>query len=142
VFAAPLLPYLTDTPEQIAALVAELADAGATGVSGIGLHLRPGAREWFFGWLSRNRPDLVEPYQRLYSRGANLPVEYRRELSARIKAACADAGLGADGGKALSGETNPGRGVPGDRDASFPRGSLPAARRGDQQPQGSEPSLF
>ena len=126
-FAAPLLPYLTDTPEQIAALVAELADAGATGVSGIGLHLRPGAREWFFGWLSRNRPDLVEPYQRLYSRGANLPVEYRRELSARIKAACADAGLGTDGGKALSGEDQsrcgecPVIGMPRSRAAACPR---------------------
>jgi DNA repair photolyase len=151
VFVAPLLPYLTDTPEQIGALVTELADGGATGVSGIGLHLRPGAREWFFGWLSRHRPDLVEAYQRLYSRGANLPVEYRRELSARIKVACADAGLGADGGKVLSGTnqagtnqagTNPVRGVPGDRDASFPRGSLPASRAGDQRAPGSEPSLF
>ena len=142
VFMAPLLPYLTDTPEQIGALVNDLADAGATGVSGIGLHLRPGAREWFFGWLSRSRPDLVQPYQRLYSRGANLPVEYRRELSARIKSACADAGLGTDGGQALPGASNPVRGVPGDRDASFPRGSLPASGCGDQPVQGSEPSLF
>jgi len=78
----------------------------------------------------------------LYSRGANLPVEYRRELSARIKSACADAGLGTDGGQALPGASNPVRGVPGDRDASFPRGSLPASGCGDQPVQGSEPSLF
>lgn len=142
VFIAPVLPYLTDSPEQIAQLVAELADAGATGVSGIGLHLRPGAREWFFGWLSRTRPDLVVPYQRLYSRGANLPGEYRRELSARISAACADAGLGSSAGPALSGEENPLRGVPGDRDSSFPRGSLPdRAGRGESAHQ-TQPSLF
>src|ERR1700712_2409172 len=86
VFIAPLLPHLTDTTEQISALMSELADAGVTGVSGIGLHLRPGAREWFFTWLARNRPDLVEPYQRLYSRGANLPAEYRSDLAAPIRA--------------------------------------------------------
>jgi len=146
VFVAPILPHLTDGPDQLRSLLRRLADAGATGVTGIPLHLRPGAREWFFGWLTRTRPDLVEPYQRLYSRGANLPVEYRRELSARIKSACLDAGLGSDGGQALSGTRqagdNPVRGVPGDRDASFPRGSLPASRAGDRRPQGSQPSLF
>ena len=142
VFMAPLLPYLTDTDEQITELVADLAEAGVTGVSGIGLHLRPGAREWFFGWLSRTHPDLVDPYQRLYSRGANLPVDYRRELSARIKRIAAGFGLGPSAGQELAGRDNPVRGVPGARDASFPRGSLPAAS--SDRPSGgvAEPSLF
>ncbi len=42
VFVAPILPLLTDTPEQLRALVGPLAQAGATGVTGISLHLRPG----------------------------------------------------------------------------------------------------
>jgi DNA repair photolyase len=125
VFIAPLLPQLTDTTDQITALMSELADAGVTGVSGIGLHLRPGAREWFFEWLVRHRPDLVETYRRLYSRGSNLPLEYRRELSAKVKAIGREFGLGPSAGEELSGRDNPVRGVPGDRDASFPTGSLP-----------------
>ena len=112
--------YLTDTTEQITALVADLADAGVTGVSGIGLHLRPGAREWFFRWLGQNRPDLVEPYQRLYSRGSNLPVEYRRELSARIKAISADFGMGRSG---RSGDVRPGQ--PGQGRAGRPGSVIP-----------------
>jgi len=146
VFIAPLLPYLTDTDEQIAALMAELADVGVTGVSGIGLHLRPGAREWFFGWLARHRRDLVEPYERLYARGANLPAEYRRELSARIKTIAAAHGLGPSGGQELSGRDNPVRGVPGDSGASFPDGSLPKSliRNGSVggTTTGPQPSLF
>jgi DNA repair photolyase len=142
VFMAPLLPYLTDTDEQITELVADLAEAGVTGVSGIGLHLRPGAREWFFGWLSRTHPDLVDPYQRLYSRGANLPVDYRRELSARIKRIAAGFGLGPSADQELAGRDNPVRGVPGARDASFPRGSLPASSSDRHSGENAEPSLF
>jgi DNA repair photolyase len=143
VFIAPLLPYLTDSTEQITALVSELADAGVTGVSGIGLHLRPGAREWFFTWLQKNRPDLVEPYQRLYSRGANLPVEYRRELSQRIRSISATAGIGQEGfGQSRSGRDNPVTGVPGDRDASFPPGSLPESLQRNGSGDLAEPLLF
>src|SRR6195952_1845472 len=94
VFIAPLLPYLTDSEEQIDALMAQLAEAGVTGVSGIGLHLRPGAREWFFNWLGSNRPDLVPDYQRLYARSANLPKDYRQLLSARVRLVSSRYGLG------------------------------------------------
>ena len=142
VFMAPLLPYLTDTDEQITELVADLAEAGVTGVSGIGLHLRPGAREWFFGWLARTHPDLVEPYERLYSRGANLPVEYRRDLSARLKRIATGFGLGPSADQELAGRDNPVRGVPGARDASFPRGSLPASSSDRHSGEVAEPSLF
>ena len=142
VFIAPLLPQLTDTTDQITALMSELADAGVTGVSGIGLHLRPGAREWFFEWLVRHRPDLVETYRRLYSRGSNLPVEYRRELSAKVRAIGREFGLGPSAGEELSGRDNPVRGVPGDRDASFPTGSLPLRAPSGDSADLTEPPLF
>ena len=85
VLLAPILPHLTDSPGQLEALVDEVVAAGATSVSGIALHLRPGAREWFFEWLRRERPDLVPAYQRLYARGANAPAEYRSDLQARLR---------------------------------------------------------
>ncbi len=142
VFIAPLLPHLTDTPEQITALVAELAEAGATGVSGIGLHLRPGAREWFFRWLEGHRPDLVDSYRQLYARGSNLPVEYRRELAARVRRIGAEFGIGRSSGGQLSGGENPVRGVPGARDASFPPGSLPGGAPAPAGDTTAAPTLF
>ena len=85
VLLAPILPHLTDATAQLEALVDEVVEAGATSVSGIALHLRPGAREWFFEWLRRERPDLVPAYERLYARGANAPKEYRTDLQARLR---------------------------------------------------------
>ena len=70
------------------------ADAGATGVSGIGLHLRGEVRGIFMEWLRSYRPDLVERYEELYARGAYLPrVEQERiaALHARRRAASARA---------------------------------------------------
>lgn len=122
VLVAPLLPYLTDRSEQIVELVGELVDAGATGISGIVLHLRPGAREWFFGWLGQHHPELVEPYQRLYARGANAPSAYRRMIADRVRQAKARFGLGSS----MESLT---RGVPGDGGAAFPAGSLPDLSR-------------
>ena len=66
VLVAPILPHLTDTTEHLEQLVSELAAAGATSIGGVVLHLRPGAREWFFAWLRRSRPDLVPAYEQLY----------------------------------------------------------------------------
>ena len=48
------------------------------------LHLRPGAREWFQAWLAREYPALVEPYARLYRRGAYVDPAYRRVLAERV----------------------------------------------------------
>jgi DNA repair photolyase len=93
VLMAPVLPHLTDSEEAIDATIAAIAAAGATHVTGIALHLRPGAREWFLSWLAREHPALVGPYRRLYGRGAYAPEAYRRELSARIAAATRRHGL-------------------------------------------------
>src|SRR5205814_2273844 len=87
VLLAPVLPYLTDSEECIDATIAGVATAGATHVSGVVLHLRPGAREWYMSWLAREHPRLVSPYRRLYGRGSYAAPEYRRELSERIHAA-------------------------------------------------------
>jgi DNA repair photolyase len=86
VLVAPILPYLTDTDEQLTSLVNEISAAGATSISGIALHLRPGAREWFFGWLRREHPELVESYQQLYARGSYVPKAYAEDLQRRLRA--------------------------------------------------------
>jgi DNA repair photolyase len=97
VLMAPVLPYLTDSDESIDATAAAIAAAGASQLTGIPLHLRPGAREWFMAWLSREHPELVTPYRRLYRGGAYAPEDYRRELSARIHQAARRHGLNRPG---------------------------------------------
>ena len=66
VLAMPILPWLSDSPEQLDALHAALAEAGASWVSTGALHLRPGAREWFLQWLAAEYPHLVATYRRIY----------------------------------------------------------------------------
>lgn len=93
VMAMPILPYLTDGDDALDHLYRCLAEAGATGVTAGALHLRPGAREWYFQWLERNHPSLVGPYRRLYGRGAYASDEYRAWLADRATAAAARHGL-------------------------------------------------
>jgi DNA repair photolyase len=66
VLMAPVLPGLSDRPEQLRAVVEACLDAGATHVSPILLHLRPGVREEFLPWLEEHHPDLVPRYLEMY----------------------------------------------------------------------------
>ncbi|QBI56369.1 radical SAM protein [Streptomonospora litoralis] len=84
VLMAPILPGLTDSPEQIESTVAAIADSGAASVTPIMLHLRPGAREWYLQWLAREHPHLVPRYRELYRRGAYAPKPYRDLVSSRV----------------------------------------------------------
>ena len=52
VLVAPILPMITDSDEQIDALLGLIADAGATGATVFALQLRPGARKWFMRYLA------------------------------------------------------------------------------------------
>ena len=66
VLIAPVLPGISDSPEQLADVVEACVEAGAVSVSPILLHLRPGVREIFMPWLEGYRPDLVARYRELY----------------------------------------------------------------------------
>jgi DNA repair photolyase len=71
---APILPGLSDGPEQIEAVVKAAREAGATGVWAGMLHLRPGTREHFMTVLQRHWPELVPQYERMYRDRAYLPA--------------------------------------------------------------------
>src|SRR3954469_2397989 len=132
VFLAPVLPGLTDRMEHLEAAIGAIAAAGATGVTVLPLHLRPGAREWFTTWLAREHPGLVSRYKQLYGRGAYVPAEYRSWLARRVAPVLARHGLdrqGGGGARGLAGNTGApagsDSGLPGDESAGFPVGSLP-----------------
>ncbi|MFC5266494.1 Rv2578c family radical SAM protein [Kribbella qitaiheensis] len=85
VMVAPVLPWLTDSSEQLDHLFGELAAAGATGVTTLVLHLRPGVKEWFMSWLAQERPDLVSRYDQLYSHGTNALPSFRNAFEDKVR---------------------------------------------------------
>ncbi len=112
VMVAPVLPWLTDDTDTLDLLLGRLAAAGATGATVLPLHLRPGAREWFFGWLHSSRPDLVRRYEELYGRGAYVPAWYAERLQSRVIPLLRRHGLDGAGIRSVEG--------------AYPAGSLPA----------------
>jgi DNA repair photolyase len=95
VLMAPILPGLTDTPEEIDRTVAAIAASGAASVTPLALHLRRGAKEWYSAWLAREHPNLLPRYREQYGDRAYLPSSYQRELAARVSLAARRHGLGA-----------------------------------------------
>ncbi|MGW2148100.1 Rv2578c family radical SAM protein [Nonomuraea bangladeshensis] len=94
VLMAPVLPYLTDSPAQLERTVKAVAEAGATYVTPMVLHLRPGAREWWLRWLSREHPRLVPRYLELYGRGAYAPKAYQARITAQVRELAERYGVG------------------------------------------------
>jgi len=85
VLMGPVLPFLSDSPAQLAAAVEAAAAAGAASVTPIVLHLRPGTREWFERWLSEHHPGLAGAYQELYGRRAYAPRAYQERIGKQVR---------------------------------------------------------
>ena len=94
VLMAPVLPFLTDSDEQLDETVAAIAASGASYVSPIVLHLRPGAREWWQAWLARERPDLLPRYAELYGDRSYAPRGYQDAITATVRRLAAAHGVG------------------------------------------------
>jgi DNA repair photolyase len=70
---APILPGISDRPEQLERVVRAAREAGATGVWANLLYLKPGTREHFLEALARDWPEELDRYERLYANRAYLP---------------------------------------------------------------------
>jgi DNA repair photolyase len=86
VLIAPVLPGISDGDDQLRAVARACAEAGAVSATPILLHLRPGVREHYLGWLAEERPELVEEHRRRYT-SAYLP----RAEQERVKTVVAEA---------------------------------------------------
>ncbi|MFE7400963.1 Rv2578c family radical SAM protein [Streptomyces sp. NPDC057557] len=94
VLMAPVIPFLGDHPDQLRATVRAIAAAGATSVTPLVLHLRPGAREWYMRWLGQHHPHLVRRYERLYAEGAYAPKWYQRRITRYVHELATEFGIG------------------------------------------------
>jgi DNA repair photolyase len=83
VMIAPVLPGISDSEEQLRAVIEAALDAGATHVSPILLHLRPGVKEVYMQWLEENYPDLVPRYKAMYTTAYASPSA-RKSFGARF----------------------------------------------------------
>jgi DNA repair photolyase len=70
---APILPGLSDRPEQLAEVVKAVRAAGATSVWANLLYLKPGTKEHFLEALARDWPEELARYEQLYAQRAYLP---------------------------------------------------------------------
>jgi DNA repair photolyase len=96
VLIAPLMPGINDSPAQVEKILELCAEAGATSIGGICLHLRGEVRDVFMDWLRSYRPDLVPRYEALYARGAYAPQAERDRLSRLVRAGRRVTGLDRD----------------------------------------------
>ena len=85
VLVAPLMPGINDDPRQVQEILELATEAGATGISGVALHLRGEVREVFMEWLRSYRPDLVEHYEELYARSAYAPRAEQERLQGLVR---------------------------------------------------------
>ncbi|GII77988.1 radical SAM protein [Sphaerisporangium rufum] len=95
VVMAPVLPCLTDSADQLRAVVRRVAETGAVAVTPVVLALPPGTREWYLGWLAAEHPGLVGRYEELYGQGPLAAESYRARVVAQVAELARLYGIGA-----------------------------------------------
>ena len=80
---APILPRITDTPENVEAVVQAAREAGAAKVWHNALYLHDVTREAFFDYLREKKPELIAEYAQLY-KGTYAPRVIADEIDARV----------------------------------------------------------
>jgi DNA repair photolyase len=90
---APILPGLSDRPEQLEAVVRAARDAGASHVWAGLLHLRDGTRQHFLEVLERYWPELLPRYLDEYRTGPYLKADRTAPVTRSVSALVDRAGL-------------------------------------------------
>lgn len=89
VAVAPVLPGLSDHPEQLAEVVHAARAAGARSIWANVVHLQPGTREHFLDALSRDWPEEVGRYEELFRGRSYLPAAAIDPVKERVRALAA-----------------------------------------------------
>jgi len=94
VFAAPILPGLTDREADLDALARAAREADAQWFGGNVLFLMPASLKQFLPFLEEKFPKLARQYHEWYGRGGYAPETYRKEMSAVVRKLREKYGLG------------------------------------------------
>jgi DNA repair photolyase len=84
VLMMPLVPGITTTRDSIERTLHAIADAGLTVAGWCVARLDPGVKEFFFAFLEREYPDLIDGYRTLYPRSYAAPA-YVREIKSLVR---------------------------------------------------------
>ena len=85
VLMAPILPGLSDRPEQLEAVVTGAVEAGARFIAGMYLHLRGALKDHYLNWLRDTHPHLLRQHQPDYATSAYAPTDAQQRLSETIQ---------------------------------------------------------
>lgn len=85
VMMAPILPGLSDRPDQLEAVVKGAAEAGARFITGSYLHLRGPLKEHYFAWIEAEYPHLARFYRHQFGRRSYAPPDMRKRLGGRMQ---------------------------------------------------------
>jgi len=85
VSCSPVIPGITDSPQQLDGLVKAVADAGAQHIFANPLFLKPCSAAVFMPFLEKQFPHLSESYKKRYAEHAYLPKAYQERISQLIR---------------------------------------------------------
>lgn len=90
VWLTPILPYINDTEENVAAILDACVRTGVKGIMcfDMGLTLREGDREYYYAALDKFFPGLKEKYIRQYGNAYELPSPNRDRLMELFQETC------------------------------------------------------
>jgi DNA repair photolyase len=90
---APILPGISDRPEQLREVVRAAREAGATGIWANLLFLRPGTREHFLSHLAEDWPEQLPHYEELYANKAYLGADLMKPLKTEVSRLASEYGV-------------------------------------------------
>ena len=95
VWLTPILPFINDTEENVAAILDACAQVQVKGIIcfDMGLTLREGDREYYYAALDRHFPGLKERYIRTYGNAYEVPSPNRAELMSLFRSFCRAHGM-------------------------------------------------
>jgi len=84
VLIGPVIPGLSDRPEQIEEVVRAAKAAGACSISGVLLHLGRGTKEVFYDRIAEAHPELLPMYRRIYGARKYAPKADRDRVTMTV----------------------------------------------------------
>jgi DNA repair photolyase len=89
----PVLPGITDKPDELERLVRTVAEQGATYVNACALRLQSAARQRYLPFIEQEFPELASRYRATYARSHSVGDRYREGLREYFRRVCARYGV-------------------------------------------------
>ena len=89
----PVLPGITDRPQQLEALIRAVGEAKGTYLNACALRLRSAARQRYLPFIEKEFPHLAERYHATYANSHHAGDRYREGLRAYFTRMCARYGV-------------------------------------------------